>query len=62
MKGVRVYKPDSVWANGFGKADAESALSANSMNLATDTYSKEKRKRNAQGQPRNMIYANTFNT
>lgn len=53
---------ESVWADGFGKFDAESALSANSMNLATDKYAKEKRKRNAQGQPRNIIYANTFNT
>ena len=55
-------KKDSVWADGFGKFDAESALSANSMNLATDKYAKEKRKRNAQGQPRNIIIANTFNT
>ena len=53
---------DSIWADGFKKTDAETALSANSMNLATDKYAKEKRKRNAQGQPRNMIYANTFNT
>ena len=53
---------DSIWADGFKKTDAETALSANAMNLATDKYAKEKRKRNAQGQPRNMIYANTFNT
>ena len=62
MKGFRKYKPDSVWADGFSVNDAESALSANAMNLATDKYSNEKRKRNAQGQPRNIIYANTFNT
>ena len=62
LKGFRKYKPDSVWADGFGKFDAETALSANSMNLATDKYKGEKRKRNAQGQPRNIIYANTFNT
>ena len=62
MRGFRKYNPDSVWADGFGKTDAESALSANAMNLATDQYSNEKRKRNAQGQPRNIIYANTFNT
>jgi hypothetical protein len=53
---------DSVWADGFSHLDAESALTANSMNLATDKYSKEKRKKNAQGQPRNTIIANTFNT
>ena len=53
---------ESVWADGFGKFDAESALSANAMNLATDKYSKEKRKKHAQGQPRNIIHANTFNT
>lgn len=55
-------KRDSPWANGFSVTDAESALTANAMNLATDKYSNEKRKRNAQGQPRNIIYANTFNT
>ena len=55
-------KRDSVWADCFSKYDAESALSANAMNLATDKYSKEKRKKHAQGQPRNFIYANTFNT
>ena len=55
-------KKDSVWADGFSHLDAESALTANSMNLATDKYSKEKRKKNAQGQPRNTIIANTFNT
>ena len=55
-------KKDSVWANGFSKTDAETALTANAMNLATDKYKGEKRKKNAQGQPRNMIYSNTFNT
>ena len=60
--GGKLAKRDSVWAAGFGKFDAETALSANSMNLATDKYKGEKRKRNAQGQPRNIIYANTFNT
>lgn len=55
-------KRDSPWANGFSVTDAESALTANAMNLATDNYSNEKRKRNAQGQPQNIIYANTFNT
>ena len=55
-------KKDSVWANGFSKTDAETALTANAMNLATDKYKGEKRKKNAQGQPKNMIYANTFNT
>lgn len=55
-------KKDSVWANGFSKTDAETALTANAMNLATDKYKGEKRKKNAQGQPRNMVYANTFNT
>ena len=55
-------KRDSPWANGFSVNDAESALSANAMNLATDKYSNEKRKWNAQGQPHNIIYANTFNT
>ena len=64
MKGFKKMKKkrDSVWADGFSKTDAETALTANSMNLATDKYSKEKRKKNAQGQPRNMIYSNTFNT
>ena len=55
-------KRDSPWASGFSVNDAESVLTANAMNLATDGYSNEKRKRNAQGQPRNIIYANTFNT
>jgi len=50
------------WAKGFSSMDAETALTANAMNLATDKYKGEKRKRNAQGQPQNMIYANTFNT
>lgn len=55
-------KRDSPWAEGFSVNDAESVLTSNAMNLATDGYSNEKRKRNAQGQPRNIIYANTFNT
>ena len=62
MKGSALSKRDSVWANGFSKTDAETALTANAMNLATDKYKGEKRKKNAQGQPRNMIYSNTFNT
>ena len=53
---------DSETRRGFSKSDAESAMSANSTNLATDKYSDEKRKRNAQGQPRNYIQARTFNT
>ena len=61
-KGTGLATRDSVWADGFSHLDAESALTANSMNLATDKYSKEKRKKNAQGQPRNTIIANTFNT
>ncbi len=64
MKGFKKMKKkrDSVWADGFSKTDAETALTANAMNLATDKYKGEKRKKNAQGQPKNMIYANTFNT
>ena len=50
------------WAKGFSMKDAESAMTANSMNLATDKYSDEKRKLHAQGQPRNYIQARTFNT
>lgn len=55
-------KKKSVWADGFGKADAEFVLTAGSDKLATEKYAREKRKRNAQGQPHNFIYANTFNT
>ena len=54
--------PDSVWADGFGKFDAETALSANAMNLATDNHKNPKRRRNAGSQPRNIIIANTVNT
>ena len=62
MKGSALAKRDSPWANGFSKTDAETALTGNAMNLATDKYKGEKRKKNAQGQPRNTIIANTFNT
>ena len=55
-------KKKSVWADGFGKADAEFVLTAGSDKLATEKYAREKRKQNAQGQPHNFIYANTFNT
>lgn len=55
-------KRDSVWADGFGKFDAETALSANAMNLATDNHKSPKRRRNAGSQPRNTIIANTVNT
>lgn len=55
-------KKKSVWADGFGKADAEFVLTAGADKLATEKYAREKRKRNAQGQPHNYIYANTFNT
>ena len=60
--GGGLAKRDNMWAQGFSVTDAETALTAEAMNLATDKYRGEKRKRNAQGQPHNVIYANTFNT
>lgn len=59
---VNPWAADSMWAKGFYTSDAESAMSANSMNLATDIYAREGRKGNAQGQPKNYIQARTFNT
>lgn len=55
-------KRDSVWADGFEVNDAAFVLTEGADKLATEKYAREKRKRNAQGQPHNMIYANTFNT
>ena len=55
-------KKRSVWADGFSHADAAFVLTEGADKLATEKYAREKRKRNAQGQPHNMIYANTFNT
>lgn len=52
----------SVWADGFEVNDAAFVLSEGADKLATEKYAREKRKRNAQSQPHNMIYANTFNT
>ena len=55
-------KKDSVWAKGFEVNDAAYVLTQGSDKLATEKYAREKRKRNAQSQPHNIIYANTFNT
>ena len=55
-------KKKSVWADGFAVNDAAFVLSQGADKLATEKYAREKRKRNAQGQPHNMIYANTYNT
>ena len=55
-------KKKSVWADGFEVNDAAFVLTEGADKLATEKYAREKRKRNAQGQPHNMIYANTFNT
>ena len=55
-------KKRSVWADGFSHADAAFVLTEGADKLATEKYAREKRKRHAQGQPHNMIYANTFNT
>jgi len=55
-------KKGSVWAKGFEMNDAAFVLTEGADKLATEKYAREKRKRNAQGQPHNMIYANTFNT
>jgi hypothetical protein len=55
-------KKKGVWADGFTTLDAETALTQGAKALATDKYKGEKRKRNAQGQPHNVIYAQTFNT
>ena len=55
-------KKRSVWADGFGHNDAAFVLTEGADKLATEKYAREKRKRHAQGQPHNMIYANTFNT
>lgn len=55
-------KKKSVWADGFAVNDAAFVLTEGADKLATEKYAREKRKRNAQGQPHNMIYANTFNT
>lgn len=55
-------KKKSVWAKGFEMNDAAFVLTEGADKLATEKYAREKRKRNAQGQPHNMIYANTFNT
>lgn len=61
-RGGSAKRDSGAWAKGFSKSDAESAMSANSMNLATDIYAREGRKGNAQGQPKNYIQARTFNT
>ena len=55
-------KKGSVWAKGFEMNDAAFVLTEGADKLATEKYAREKRKRNAQGQPHNMIYANTYNT
>ena len=55
-------KKKSVWADGFAVNDAAFVLTQGADKLATEKYAREKRKRNAQGQPHNIIYANTFNT
>ena len=55
-------KKDSVWADGFEVNDAAFVLSEGADKLATEKYAREKRKRNPQSQPHNMIYANTYNT
>ena len=55
-------KRDSVWAKGFEVNDAAFVLTQGADKLATEKYAREKRKRHAQSQPHNIIYANTFNT
>ena len=61
-KGKKKGKKDSIWADGFEYNDAAYVLTAGADKLATEKYAREKRKRNAQSQPHNMIYANTYNT
>ena len=57
----RNYKRgDSVWASGF-KFDGK-ALSTEAMNLAATDTTRAKKKKNAQGQPKNKIMAGTRNT
>ena len=51
---------DSMWASGF-KFDGK-ALHMESQNLAATDTERAKRKKNAQGQPRNKIMAGTRNT
>lgn len=53
-------KKDSVFASGF-KFDGK-ALHMESQNLAATEIDRAKRKKNAQGQPKNFIYAKTRNT
>ena len=53
-------KKDSVFASGF-KFDGK-ALHMESQNLAATDIERAKRKKNAQGQPKNFIYAKTRNT
>ena len=53
-------KKDSAWASGF-KFDGK-ALHMESQNLAATEIDRAKRKKNAQGQPRNKIMAGTRNT
>lgn len=60
--GSKRDKKKSVWADGFEVNDAAFVLTQGSDKLATEKYAREKRKRNAQSQPHNIIYANTFNT
>ena len=55
-------KRDSVWAKGFEVNDAAYVLTQGADKLATEKYAREKRKRTAQSQPHNIIYANTYNT
>lgn len=58
----KMKRDGGVWAKGFEMNDAAFVLTEGADKLATEKYAREKRKRNAQGQPHNMIYANTFNT
>lgn len=57
---IKQKKADSVWASGF-KFDGK-ALSTEAANLAATDVSRAKKKKNAQGQPKNKIMAGTRNT
>lgn len=59
-KDACTMKKDSVFASGF-KFDGK-ALHMESQNLAATDTERAKRKKNAQGQPRNKIMAGTRNT
>ena len=57
---IKQEKADSVWASGF-KFDGK-ALSTEAANLAATDVSRAKKKKNAQGQPKNKIMSGTRNT